>query len=72
MITPKGIKKAVRANEGYVNIPNRAKMDNMVYFVADLLRESGDTETANKVRELYYELEEMDSTEILNEGIWVG
>lgn len=72
MITPKGIKKVVRNNERYVDIPNRATMDNMVYFVADLLKEAGDTETANKVREFYYKLEDMNTPEIAREGIWIG
>ena len=72
MITPKGIKKVVHNNEGYVSIPNRATMDNMVYFVADLLKEAGDTETADKVREFYYKLEDMNTSEIAREGIWIG
>ena len=72
MITPKGIKKVVRNNEGYVNIPNRAAMDNMVYFVADLLKEAGDKETADKVREFYYSLEDMSSSDIAKEEIWIG
>ena len=72
MITPKGIKKVVRNNEGYVNIPTRAAMDNMVYFVADLLKEAGDKETADKVREFYYKLEDMSSFEIAMEEIWIG
>ena len=70
MINAKGIAKIVDRNQGYVNIPSRAKMDNMVYFVFDLLRESGDTETANKVLDFYYKLENMDTCEIAKEKIW--
>ena len=72
MITPKGIKKAVRKNEGHVSIPSRADMDNMVYFVADLLMEAGYEEMANGVRNFYYELEDIPTSEILKEEIWVG
>lgn len=72
MITAKGIKKAVRANERYIDIPSRSYMDNMVYFVADLLKEAGDVETAAKVREFYGELEDMDTVELVKEGIWIG
>lgn len=72
MITPKGIKKVVYENDRYIDIPNRAAMDSMVYFVADLLKEAGDKETADKVREFYYKLEDMSSSEIAREEIWVG
>lgn len=70
MITPKGIKKVVYENDRYIDIPNRAAMDSMVYFVADLLKEAGDKETADKVREFYYSLEDMSSSEIAREEIW--
>ena len=72
MNTAKGIKKAVRANERYIDIPSRSHMDNMVYFVADLLKESGDVETAAKVREFYGKLEDMDTAKLVKERIWIG
>ncbi len=70
MITPKGIKKVVSENAVHIDISSRAEMDVIVYFVADLLMEAGDKETANKVREFYYELENIKTTEIIKEHIW--
>ena len=71
MITASQIKKVVNANRRYLDIPSRSAMDQMVYFVSDLLKEAGYEDAAHYTKMLGDELENMDTSELAKEKIWI-
>ena len=70
MLTAQKLKEVVDKNKRYLEIRNRAEMDQMVYFVADLLKAPGYEDAAYFTKALGDELEDMDVEEIIKAKIW--
>lgn len=66
----KELKEVVNDNKKYLDIPDRSTMTQMIYFVSELLEKGEFKETAMQTRELANELDNMDTEEIIKEGIW--
>ena len=72
MMTSKGLKKVVNEWKRTISIPNRASVTYMTLFVRDLLKEAGYEEAANFTDEFANELENIDTSELVKEQIWIG
>lgn len=70
MLTAQKLKEVIDKNKRYLKIRNRAEMDQMVYFVADLLKASGYEDAAYFAKALGDELEDMDVKDIIEAKIW--
>jgi hypothetical protein len=70
MIDTVVLRKVVERNNGFCDLSTRAKTDNAVYFVYDLLQALGDTETAEKIKKIYNELENLNTVELAKLEIW--
>ncbi len=72
MMTSKGFKKVVDEWKRTISIPNRASVTYMTLFVRDLLKEAGYEEAASFTDKFANELENMDTSELVKEQIWIG
>ena len=72
MITPKQIKRVVEQNRKHLNIKTRVEMENMIWLTMELLEEAGYEDAARSTKSLYNEIEEMDTSELAREQIWIA
>ena len=71
-MTPKKLKNVVNYWRRVINIPDRASVTHITLCVRDLLIEAGYDDAAYFTDVLANELENMDTSEIAKEQIWIG
>ena len=70
-ITGQQLKNVVRENKHReYNLDSRLKTEYMIWFTYDVLKEIGEIETANKVRELIEAIDSLDTFELVKLHIW--
>lgn len=66
----KQFKKVVEENRKYIDIETRYKTVQMIFFVRDLMMESGNKECAKLIDNLADEIDKIDTHEIMKEHIF--